>query len=221
MTIVDKLLVCIVLASFGAQAQEELPSTNTTRSSLQVSSERSQQMRIEFLFETAQAYTKEQNTPAAIDAYEQILLLDTDNKEAAYHLSLICIQTKDYQRAELLLLELIKNYPEDFTLMNNLAWIYATAEDPGMRNGEKAIQYAQTAMVIAPRDYHIWSTLSEAYYSSGDYEKALRAIKHMAVLASRYGKDLTEGSVASYNEQITKCQRALDTAEAMKEESVE
>ena len=218
MSINGNLLACIVLSSFAAHAQEDVTSTNTTQPSLQVSAERSQQMRIEFLFETAQAYMKEKNPEAAIDAYEQILLLDKENHVAAYQLSVVCIGVKKYQRAEALLLDLIESSPEEFTLVNNLAWIYATAEDPDVRNGEKAVQYAQTAIVLAPRSYQVWSTLAEAYYASGDYEKALRAINHMASLIASYGKGLTEESIAGYNEQIKKCQRAFDTANAMKPE---
>lgn len=212
---------CIALSCFTAYAQDGAAPTNATQSSLKVSSERSQQLRVKFLFDAAEAYTKEQNTVAAVEAYEQILLLDSESKEAAYRLSLISISTKDYRRAESLLLELIEAYPDDYTLRNNLAWIYATAEDPGMRDSTKAIEYAQSAMVIAPTDYHIWSTLSEAYYTAGDYEKAYRAIKQTTLLASRYGNDLTEASVEDYNEQVIKCQRALDTANAMKDETEE
>ncbi|MEA2069292.1 MAG: hypothetical protein U9P12_08835 [Verrucomicrobiota bacterium] len=73
-------------------------------------------------------------------------------------------------------------------------------------------------MTLAPTDYHVWSTLSEAYYVSGDYEKAYRAIKQMAGLAALYGKNITEEAVVEYNEQIRKCKRAIDTAEAMKGE---
>ena len=70
-------------------------------------------------------------------------------------------------------------------------------------------------MTLAPNDHHVWSTLSEAYYVSGEYEKSYRAITHMAQLASRYGTDITEESVNSYNEQIRKCKRAMDTVESL------
>ncbi len=93
--------------------------------------------------------------------------------------------------------------------------MYATAEDLSVRDGQKAIRLSHEAMVLAPTDHHVWSTLAEAHYVSGDYEKALRAVTHMASLATRFGKNITEQSVKDYNEQIRKCKRALDTAEAM------
>jgi len=147
----------------------------------------------------------------------RILKIEPDHAQVRYLVSHIYIQSKQYRKAETLLLALTAERPNDFTLMNNLAWVYATAEDPSIRNGDKAIKFAQEAMLLAPNDHHVWSTLSEAYYMSGEYEKAYRAIEHMARLATRYGTGITEESVKDYNEQIRKCKRAMDTADAMKD----
>lgn len=205
----------------GVRAQEETFSSNAPASSLRLSAGRTQEKRIEFLIEVAQAYEKEGDLASAADAYERVLQIDPTHRSARLLTSHIYIVTKQYNKAEALLLELIEDAPDNFTLMNNLAWVYATAEDPSIRNGEKAITLAQKALVMAPNDHHVWSTLSEAYYMSGDYEKAHRAIEQMARLATRYGRDITEKSIAEYNEQIRKCKRALDTAEAMKKEEAE
>lgn len=218
MNIISRILLLSALGLSTTFAQEGSTTSNAPLSSLQLAADRTQEMRIEFLLEVAQAYSKEGDFAAAIDAYERILKIEPSHPQARYLVSHIYIQAKQYKKAEELLLALIKDRPQDFTLLNNLAWVYATAEDPSIRNGEKAINYAQEAMLIAPNDHHIWSTLSEAYYMSGDYEKAYRAIEHMARLAMRYGTDITEESVKEYNEQIRKCKRAMDTAEAMKAE---
>jgi tetratricopeptide (TPR) repeat protein len=209
------LLLCIltISATFG---QEANTASNAPVASLRLSDNRTQEKRIEFLLEVAEAYSKEGDFPAAIDAYERILEIDPAHQQVRYLISHIYIRAKEYQKAEAFLLALIKDRPDDFTLLNNLAWVYATAEDPAIRDGEKAIDYAQEALLIAPNDHHIWSTLSEAYYMSGDYEKAYRAIEQMARLATRYGQGITEESVKEYNNQIRKCKRAMDTAEAMK-----
>ncbi len=217
-TITKSLIFCI-LPLISTFAQEENSSNNTSFvSSLNISGSRTTEERIQFLLEVAQTYTAEQDFPATIDAYERILELDPAQPQARHIVAHIYISAKQYQKAEIMLLELIKINPEDFKLLNNLAWLYATAEDLSIRNGAKAVEYAQEAMVLAPNDYHVWSTLSEAYYVSGNYEKAYRAITHMASLAARYAKDTTKKSVANLNEQILKCKRALDTAEAMKDE---
>jgi tetratricopeptide (TPR) repeat protein len=177
--------------------------------------------RISFLMEVAAAYFKENDFNAAVSAYERILEIDPKNQEARYVVGHVYISAKQYAQAETMLLDLIEDYPEDFKLLNNLAWLYATAEDPTFRDGKKAVKIAQEAMLIAPNDHHVWSTLSEAHYVCGDYEKAYRSITHMASLAARYGSDITKESVESYNEQIRKCKRAMDTAEVLNGESEE
>ena len=214
---ISKSLLFIALSLSGVCAQDENISSNAPVSSLRLSAGRTRENRIEFLLEVAQAYSKEGDLPAAVDAYERILKIEPAHHQARYLVSHIYIQAKEYRKAETLLLALIEERPEDYTLLNNLAWVYATAEDPSIRNGQKAVRFAQEAMVLAPNDHHVWSTLSEAHYMSGEYEKAYRDIEHMARLATRYGKDITEESIKDYNEQIQKCKRAMDTAEAMKE----
>lgn len=208
---------CLFLLLSVSFAQEENPSKKDPSSSLKILHDRSQKERIEFLLEVANAYVIEQDLSSAIAAYERILETDPMHGQARYVLAHIYISAKEYQNAEDLLLVLTSEHPDDFKLFNNLAWLYATAEDPSIRNGKAAIKYAQEAMLLAPNDYHVWSTLSEAHYVSGDYEKAYRAVNHMAALVARYANDMTEESIKSYNEQIYKCKRAMDADEIMKD----
>ena len=206
-----------------SEVQEDNIQTNSSLilSSIEISNTRTDEERIEFLLDVAEVYITEKNYSAAVEAYERILEIDPLHAKTRYMLAHIYISAKQYKKAEDLLLILLEENPDDFTLLNNLAWLYATADDPSIRNGKKAIRYAQKAMVLAPNDYHVWSTLSEAYYISGDYEKAYRAIDQMAGLAALYGKDLTEESIQEYNEQIRKCKRSMDTAKLLKGEETE
>lgn len=216
---VCKLILFCLLPLSIVLAQEEIPAKkDSPTSSLKLSKDRTDNERVEFLVEVAQAYTKEENFDAAIDAYERILLIDPNHLQSRYIITQLYIRAKQYTKAKDLLLILAAEFPEDFKLLNNLAWLYATADDPAIRNGKKAVKVAQEALTIAPNDHHVWSTLSEAYYISGDYEKAYRAIRHMASLAARSESGITKDAVDSYNEQIRKCKRAMDTAEVMKKD---
>ena len=219
MKIPVRVLSIVVLLSNIAVAQVDTnaPVTKTGSSGLQIET-RTDEERIKFLLDVGNVYFKEQDLDSAISAYERVLEIDPMNKEARYIVSHVYIQAKQYAKAEKMLMELIDEYPEDFQLKNNLAWMYATAEDPAFRHGDKAIELSQEAMALAPNDHHVWSTLSEAYYVTGHYEKAYRAINQMAKLASRYGKDITQDMVDDYNEQIRKCKRAIDTEKALKGE---
>ncbi|VGO17377.1 hypothetical protein PDESU_05973 [Pontiella desulfatans] len=199
------ILAMAALLSTGALAQQ----TNTP-SGLQLDSKTDEE-RIAFLLNVASAYFAEDDFDSAISAYERILEIDPMHQESRYIVGHVYINAKQYGKAEKILSELVKDYPEDFKLKNNLAWLYATAEDPSFRDGQKAIVLAQDAMVLAPDDHHVWSTLAEAYYITGQYEKAYRAIKQMASLAAAHGQGVTKEQVDNYNEQIRKCKRAWDT----------
>jgi tetratricopeptide (TPR) repeat protein len=208
-------LLALAPISLG-YAQSDQPTNALPSSNLKIIEGRSEEDRIQFLLDVAQAYSAEQDYEAAINAYERVIQIDPEHVQARYIIGHIYISAKKYKKAEAMLLILTKENPENFQLWNNLAWLYATAEDPSIRDGKKAIKFAHEAMVLAPNDYHVWSTLSEAYYVAGEYEKSYRAITHMASLAARYAKDITEASVTEYNEQIKKCKRAMDTAASMK-----
>jgi tetratricopeptide (TPR) repeat protein len=208
------LLLTLMPLSF-VYAQDNAETNSLPSSNFKITADRTEDERIQLLLDVAQAYITEEDFLSAINAYERVLTIDPKHAQARYVIGHIYINAKQYKKAEAILLSLTEENPEDFKLWNNLAWLYATAEDPSFRNGKKAVKYAHEAMTLAPLDYHVWSTLSEAYYISGEYEKSYRAITHMASLAARYGTDITEESVNEYNEQIRKCKRAMDTAEAM------
>ena len=210
MNIFTRLIITIGLCVPVVQAQDDDSQNEASQSALQIET-RTDEERCQFLLEVADAYFKEDDFNSAISAYNRILEIDPDHQQARYILGHVLISAKQYKKAESQLIALVNDFPEDFKLKNNLAWLYATAEDPSVRNGEKAIEIAQEAMVLAPNDHHVWSTLSQAYYISGEYEKAYRAVTHMAGLAARYGKGITKESVEGYNEQIRKCKRAWDT----------
>lgn len=207
-------------ASAVAQQATNPPPAEAPSPELQIDA-RPEEDRIQFLSDVAAAYLSENDTAAAITAYERILEIDPLDRKTRYLVSTIYIGAKQYAKAEQMLTSLIEEFPEDFQIKNNLAWLYATAEDHAFRDGQKAIELAQEAMVLAPKDHHIWSTLAEAYYAAGQYEKAYRAINHMIFLAERYRSDLTEQMIASYNKQIRKCRRALNTEQAFQDDEEE
>lgn len=206
-----KSIVCLAL--LGGTAYAELNSGLTL-------SDRTDKERILFLSNVAKAYSEEKDFSASVNAYERILEIDPNNTEARYIIGLAYVSAKQYKKAEEEIQSLIEEDPNNFRLLNNLAWLYATAEDPAYRDGIKAVKIAQQAMVIAPNDHHVWSTLAEAYYVAGEYEKAFRAVNQMATLTTRYGqKEVSKETIEGYNEQIRKCKRAWDTQKLFEEET--
>ena len=174
--------------------------------------------RTDFLCQLAHAYLRDGEKERAIRAYERSLAIDPKLSEARFVLSYLYIDIGKYEKSEQLIRTLLAEAPSNFRLWNNLSWLYSTSKDPAFRDGKKAVEYAQTALVFAPYDYHVWSTLAEAYYVSGEYEKAWRAVREMTWLITQYGaEDVTRESLAEYNGQVEKCRRAVKTAKSIKD----
>ena len=60
--------------------------------------------------------------------------------------------------------------------MNNLAWLYVTAEDPDLYRPERALALAEMAAERQP-SAHILDTLAEARFRVHDVEGAVRAAR--------------------------------------------
>ena len=85
-------------------------------------------------------------------------------------------QNKRYDYARLILEKGAKAYPNNPEILNNLAWFYATSPPP-FRSPKRAVALALKAVRLDPTKPYIWDTLAEAYYSAGEYHRALKAIE--------------------------------------------
>jgi tetratricopeptide (TPR) repeat protein len=64
--------------------------------------------------------------------------------------------------------------PGNAGLLNHLAWLYATIENPTLRDPAKAIAYAQRAVEMSnATDANILDTLAEAYYANQQFDAAI------------------------------------------------
>jgi tetratricopeptide (TPR) repeat protein len=142
----------------------------------------------------------------AVGIFNDVLKKDPANKRARFGIGTAYIQIQKYKEALAVLEPMAKEFPEDYFLKNNIAWLYATAKDVSVRNGAKSVHYAQDALLIAPGDFHVWSTLSEGYYISGQYDKALRAAEE----ALKLSLDSPSGVAGAeeYRRQVEKNRKA-------------
>lgn len=79
----------------------------------------------------------------------------------------------------------LEKIPLHFQCLNNLAWLYATAKDPAVRDIETAYALAVQAKVVQPRSHHLWSTLSQIYFEQGKYADAENAINNALLIAQQ------------------------------------
>ena len=122
----------------------------------------------------AQRAVEAKRWPEAVELLNQLVKLDPSNEVAQFTLGTALIKTSHYQDAAKFLEALLRKYPDNPAVQNNLAWVYAKTDDPALRNPEKAVQYAQEALLQTPSDLNVWGTLAEAYYASGKYDRAAR-----------------------------------------------
>jgi tetratricopeptide (TPR) repeat protein len=84
--------------------------------------------------------------------------------------------------------EALKSDTGSVLAQNNLAWLLATAADPSLRNGAKAVQLAEQATLATDgNDPLILHTLAAAYAENGQFPKAVAAAKEALQLADERG----------------------------------
>jgi Flp pilus assembly protein TadD len=79
--------------------------------------------------------------------------------------------------------------PDDPHSRNNLAWILATSSDDKIRDGGKAVEFAQQAVAISGgREPQFIRTLAAAYAESGRFSESIAAAQQAAMIANMQGK---------------------------------
>jgi protein O-mannosyl-transferase len=79
--------------------------------------------------------------------------------------------------------------PQDPHSRNNIAWVLATSSDPSVRDGVRAVEFAQQAvMLTGGRDPHFVRTLAAAYAESSRFSEAIAAAEQAIAIAALQGK---------------------------------
>ncbi len=107
---------------------------------------------------------------------ERRIEAEPDNPLLYFLLGNMYFEKDDYGRAESSYLASLKLAPDNAEALNNLAWLYATSEDPSWRNASKALLFARRAAELEPKP-HILDTLAESYFVNGDFKQALDTIE--------------------------------------------
>ena len=120
--------------------------------------------------------------------YEQTLHRElSKNPTNAHLLSMLgdlYFRNKDYEKTIQAYERSLQINPDSPSVLNNLAWLYATCEDETYRHPERALKLAIHA-ATKQQSPEILDTLAESYFVNGNVEAAIRAEKAAMAMAKK------------------------------------
>ncbi len=134
----------------------------------------------------AQAYQQKGDLAKARKFYEAVLGKNPQDAEGQAALADLCAEQKLYPEAIQHYQEALRRAPDMVVAHNNLAWLYATSEDPHYRNPQEALQHARRAVELTNwKVAEFIDTLAEASYANGNFQEAVKVQAKALELAPR------------------------------------
>jgi tetratricopeptide (TPR) repeat protein len=125
----------------------------------------------------------------AIADWEKALEMQPNDADAHTSLGNALLQKGSLREAIAHYLTALALAPEDPHSRNNVAWIMATASDSSIRDGSRAVGFAQEAVRLSGgREPRFLRTLAAAYAESGRFSEAITVSQQAAVIATMQGK---------------------------------
>jgi tetratricopeptide (TPR) repeat protein len=136
-------------------------------------------------FNMAGIYQTRGQLDAAVSQYEIALKLRPDLAGAHFKLGMIFVQQGRLAEAVSQYDAALKIQPDLAGACNNLAWLLATASDPALRNGPRAVELARRAMRLTRgKNPVVCATMAAACAESGQFNEAVKAIDQALAIAS-------------------------------------
>jgi cytochrome c-type biogenesis protein CcmH/NrfG len=144
-------------------------------------------------------YVADHQLDKAASAYENAIRLLGDNAEAEMGLAMIHGEAGRNAEAIAHYRRVLVIEPDSANALNNLAWLLATAADPGLRNGDEAVRLAERACKLTHNEQAFFiGTLATAYAEAGNYDAAVNAAQKARDVALAHGQK----EVAASNERL-------------------
>jgi tetratricopeptide (TPR) repeat protein len=125
----------------------------------------------------------------AIADWENALQMDPNDADAHTSLGNALLQKGSLREAIAHYVTALALAPEDPHSRNNVAWVLATASDSSIRDGARAVGFAQEAVQLSgSREPRFLRTLAAAYAESGRFSEAISVAQQAAVIATMQGK---------------------------------
>ena len=125
----------------------------------------------------------------AIADWEKALQMQPNDADAHTSLGNALLQKGSLREAIAQYVTAVALAPEDPHSRNNVAWVLATASDSSIRDGARAVGFAQEAVQLSGgREPRFLRTLAAAYAESGRFSEAIAVSQQAAVIATMQGK---------------------------------
>ena len=127
-------------------------------------------------FDRGLAWYKTGHYENAMEDFNKVIILDPRRSAAYVYRGLCQMNRGEYHGALSDYTTALSRNPEDATVHNNLAWLYATAEDEKFRDKAKALEHAERAAALSKEgNAEILDTLARAYFVNGKMQEAVDA----------------------------------------------
>ena len=125
-------------------------------------------------------------------------LIDHGEKQPNWYIVLgqIFAQKKQYAKALKVYRQGLNLAPDNAELLNDIAWLYATADEPKFLRPKKALMYASMAAKLDPTA-HILDTLAESLFINGYIKKAIATEKE-ALKKDSSGKEYYQSQIKRF-----------------------
>jgi protein O-mannosyl-transferase len=128
-------------------------------------------------------------TDEAIADWEKTLQIQPNDADAHTGLGNALLRKGALQEAIAHYEKALALAPEDPHSRNNVAWVLATASDASIRDGTRAVGFAQEAVQLSGgREPGFLRTLAAAYAESGRFSEALAVAQQAVMIATMQGK---------------------------------
>ena len=125
----------------------------------------------------------------AIADWEKTLLLQPNDADAHTSLGNALLRKGSIDEAIAHYQTAVALAPDDPHSRNNLAWVLATSSDDTIRDGAKAVEFAQQAVAISgSREPQFVRTLAAAYAEAGRFSESIATAQQAAMIAKMQGK---------------------------------
>jgi len=154
-------------------------------------------------FNRGMAFYKSGKIKEAEEDFDKALILDPRMVNALSYRGL-CREKLGKERAALEdYTKAVQQKPDDVSIQNNLAWLYATAKDEGVRDKLKALEHASRAAALSKeKNAGVLDTLSRAYFVNGKIKEAIETEKKAIALEPENGS--FKENLAMYEREVKK-----------------